>query len=79
MPEDRTPRIVAPTESIPEVADSPSTGRSPRRESHPRASEHGEAESRAQNRRSERDWPGRTSDEEEEPSGKDRIHFPLFP
>lgn len=80
MSEDRTPRIVAPSGSIPNTADGPSVRRTSR-EGDPRASEHGKGEPRAKNRRSrlERDWPTTSDDEGEELSSHDRVHFPFFP
>ena len=81
MPEDRTPRIVAPTEFTPNIAESPGIRRSRPREGGPRASEYGKGEPRAKNRRSrlDRDRPTRTDDEDEQRSSHDRMHFPVFP
>jgi hypothetical protein len=74
MSEDRTPRIIAPTEPTLNIDDGPGIRRS-------RSREDRKGEPRAKNRRSrlDRDWPARTDDEDEQRSSHDRVHFPLFP
>lgn len=81
MPEDRTPRVSAPTESIPDAADRLSSRRGPHRGGESRTSEN---EKRAPHRkkrqpRVDTDWPDGTNGEADQPSGKDRVHFPFFP
>lgn len=80
MPEDRTPRIVAPTESIPDTADGP-RGRGARHGSGPRTTAQEKNEPRARNGRSRlnREWSTKGGDEEDQPGGQNRVHFPFFP
>ena len=83
MPEDRTPRITAPTEPVPDAAEMLSSRRWAHDETDSRTSEHEKRETHGRKRQStvDMDGPAETDVEGQgdHPDGEDRVHFPLFP
>ena len=81
MPEDRTPRITAPTELVPDAAEMPSSRRQAHDESDSRTSEYEKRQGHGRKRQSRLDMDRRagTDVEDDQPNGEDRVHFPLFP
>ena len=76
MPEDRTPRIVAPTEIVPSGDDSENGRPGAHTKSSSRTDEDGEEEWQGMNHESGLDRDTPVSGEAEDKH--DRVHFPLF-